>query len=81
MKRYQGIGKKMPSRICAMTNLHCEDSSAERLMIFDGTSAIPLVDRPFTESARVAISPDGTRYATFESGELRIYSFPKSGQK
>jgi len=28
---------------------------------------------------RAALSPDGLRYASFEAGELRIYSLPNPG--
>jgi hypothetical protein len=34
-------------------------------------------DRAFPKNARAALCPDGLRYATFEAGELRIYSLPK----
>jgi len=61
----------------------CEDfgklcGNSGRLWIFDRRSQIPLVDRAFPKNGRAAISPDGLRYASFESGELRIYALPRS---
>jgi hypothetical protein len=56
----------------------CDDSNdGERWIVFDRRSATPLVNRPFAKNARAALSPDGLHYASFESGELRIYSLPK----
>jgi hypothetical protein len=51
-------------------------SSAGRWMVFDRKSKSALVDRLLSKNARVALSPDGLRYASFEAGELRIYSLP-----
>jgi hypothetical protein len=45
-----------------------------RLMIFDRKSQKALTDRSFPKNAWAALSPDGLPYATFEAGELRIYS-------
>jgi hypothetical protein len=45
-----------------------------RWLVFDRKSQKVLVDRPFPKNGRAALSPDGVRYATFEAGELRIYS-------
>lgn len=56
----------------------CGDRSGTgRLMIFDRSSPTPIVNRRFPRNARAALSPDGLHYATFESGELHIYSLPK----
>ena len=49
-------------------------TNTQRWMIFDRKSKTAIVDRPLPKNARAALSPDGLRYATFESGELRIYS-------
>jgi len=49
-----------------------------RLMIFDRGSQKAISDRAFPRNARAALCPDGLRYATFEAGELRIYSLPKA---
>jgi hypothetical protein len=49
-------------------------SSAGRWIVFDRKSRTVLVDRPLSKNARAALSPDGLRYATFEAGELRIYT-------
>jgi hypothetical protein len=57
----------------------CDNSSQSgRWMVFDRKSPTPLVDRPFPRNARAALSPDGLHYASFESGELRIYPLSKS---
>jgi hypothetical protein len=45
-------------------------------IVFDRRSPTPLVNRPFPKNGRAALSPDGLHYASFESGELRIYSLP-----
>ena len=54
-----------------------DDSDSGRWMVFDRRSPTPLVNRAFPKNGRAALSPDGLHYATFESGELRIYSLPK----
>lgn len=54
-----------------------EDSNSSRWIIFDRKSPTPIVDRKFPKNGRAALSPDGLHYASFESGELRIYSLPK----
>ncbi len=48
-----------------------------RLMIFDRESQNAITDRTFPKNARAALSPDGLRCATFEAGQLRIYSLPR----
>lgn len=48
-----------------------------RWIVFDRRSQTPIVNRVFPKNGRAALSPDGLRYASFESGELRIYSLPK----
>lgn len=53
-----------------------EDSDSGRLIVFDRRSPTPLLNRRFPRNGRAALSPDGLRYASFESGELRIYSLP-----
>lgn len=53
------------------------DSGSGRWIILDRKSPTPIVDRPFPKNGRAALSPDGLHYASFESGELRIYSLPK----
>ena len=47
-----------------------------RWMVFDRSSPTPIVNRRFPKNARAALSPDGLHYATFDSGELHIYSLP-----
>jgi hypothetical protein len=47
-----------------------------RWIVFDRSSKVPLVDRAFPKNGRAALSPDGLHYASFESGQLRIYSLP-----
>jgi hypothetical protein len=49
-------------------------SDSGRWIIFDRMSPAPLVDRRFPKNGRAALSPDGLHYASFESGELHIYS-------
>jgi hypothetical protein len=56
----------------------CDDQSDHgRWIVFDRRSQTPIADHAFPKNGRAALSPDGMRYATFESGELRIYSLPK----
>ncbi|HWO36543.1 MAG TPA: hypothetical protein VNO32_47775 [Candidatus Acidoferrum sp.] len=56
----------------------CDDrSDTGRWIVFDRTSPTPIVNRRFPKNARAALSPDGLHYATFELGELHIYSLPK----
>ena len=55
----------------------CDDRSDNgRFYIFDRKSPTPIVNRRFPKNGRAALSPDGLHYASFESGELRIYSLP-----
>ena len=63
------------SRNCADLDPDC--SPVGRLLVFSKDRSTPLVDRAFARNARAAVSPDGTRYASFESGEFRIYKLPK----
>jgi hypothetical protein len=49
-----------------------------RWIVFDRRSQTPIVNRVFPRNGRATLSPDGLHYATFESGELRIYSLAKS---
>ena len=51
----------------------CKDS---RWIVFDRSSQTTIVDRILPINARAALSPDGHHYASFEAGELRIYSLP-----
>jgi hypothetical protein len=56
----------------------CDDrSDSGRWIVFDRRLPTPLVNRVFPKNARAALSPDGLHYASFESGELRVYSLPK----
>ena len=56
----------------------CKDrSDTGRWIVFDRSSPTPIVNRGFSKNARAALSPDGLHYATFESGELHIYTLPK----
>jgi hypothetical protein len=45
-------------------------------MVFERKSEKLLVDRAFSKQERAALSPDGLHYASFESGELHVYSLP-----
>ncbi len=56
----------------------CKDRrNTGRWIVFERSSPTPIVDRRFPKNARAALSPDGLHYATFEAGELHIYSLPK----
>ncbi len=46
-------------------------------IVFDRRSPRPIVNRPFPKNGRAALSPDGLHYASFESGEFRLYSLPQ----
>ena len=55
----------------------CDDRSDNgRWIVFDRKSQTPLVNRSFPRNGRAALSPDGSRYASFEAGELHIYLLP-----
>jgi hypothetical protein len=64
------------SRYAAFATEDCK-SDTGRWIVFDRKSPTPIVDRVFPRNGRAALSPDGSRYASFESGELRIYTLPK----
>ena len=53
-----------------------EDSDSGRFIVFDRRSPNPLLNRRLSRNGRASLSPDGLHYASFESGELRIYSLP-----
>lgn len=56
----------------------CDDRSDNgRWIVLDRKSQTPIVSRQFPKNGRAALSPDGSRYASFESGELRIYLLPR----
>lgn len=55
----------------------CDDQADGRWFIFDRKLGQPVVNRAFPRNGRAALSPDGLHYASFEAGELRVYSLPK----
>jgi hypothetical protein len=63
------------SRYAAFAREDC-DSDVGHWIVFDRNSQIPIADRLFPRNGRAALSPDGFRYASFEAGELRIYTLP-----
>jgi hypothetical protein len=65
MERYLGRGEFCESG-CRRTGT--------RWMIFDAKEQKALVDRTTRENSPMALSLDGLHYASFEAGELRIYS-------
>jgi len=64
------------SRYATFATDDCE-SAIGRWIVFDRKIQAPIADRAFPRNGRAALSPDGLRYASFESGQLRIYSLPK----
>jgi hypothetical protein len=52
----------------------CDEGNEGRWFIFDRNAQSPLVNRKFPKNSRAALSPDGLHYASFEAGELRVYS-------
>jgi hypothetical protein len=61
--------------LCENSGERCSDNT--HWIVFDRRSQTPIVSRVFPKNGRAALSPDGLRYASFESGELRIYKLPK----
>jgi len=62
-------------------NASCENfgkscTGTGRWIVFDRDSGKPLVDRSMPKNGRASLSPNGLHYASFESGELRVYSLP-----
>jgi hypothetical protein len=55
----------------------CAESGDGQFYVFDRKSNAPIVNRAFPGNGRAALSPDGTHYASFEAGELRIFLLPK----
>jgi hypothetical protein len=64
------------SRYATFATDDCE-SDVGRWIVFDRRIQAPIVDRTFPRNGRAALSPDGLRYASFESGELRMYLLPR----
>jgi hypothetical protein len=75
MSRYAAFATD-DGKLCENFGKLCSDN--DHWFVFDRRSQTPIVNRVFPKNGRVALSPDGLRYASFESGELRIYSLPKS---
>jgi hypothetical protein len=55
----------------------CAEPGDDRFYVFDRKSNGPIVNRAFPGNGRAALSPDGTHYASFEAGEIRIFFLPK----
>ncbi len=72
MSRYAVSASREDPWVCRTLGYFC--SEGRRWFVFDRNSQGPLVERDLAQNARAALSPDGLHYATFESGELRIYS-------
>lgn len=70
MSRYAVFATKA-SESCGDPETACKE---DQLFIFDRRQPTPLVNRAFPRNGKVALSPDGKHYATFEANELRIYS-------
>jgi len=68
MGRYLGKGESCES--------DCERGGT-RWMIFDAHEQKALVDRTSRDNSPMALSLDGLHYASFEAGELRIYSIAR----
>jgi hypothetical protein len=66
------------SRYAAFAKDDCE-SDVVHWIVFDRTAKTPIADRLFPTNGRAALSPDGLHYASFEAGELRIYSLQGPG--
>ena len=73
MSRYASFATR-EGEACEDFGVRCSESG--RWMAFDRRSGKPLVDRDLPKNGRAALSPDGLHYASFESGELCIYSLP-----
>ena len=71
LSRYGVIAEHNDGALCKNFNIAC--SKENRWFVFDRTSLSPLVDRSIPKNSRAVLSPDGLHYASFESGELRIY--------
>ena len=65
------------SRYATFATEDCE-SDVGRWIVFDRKKQAPIADRAFPRNGRADLSPDGLRYASFESGELRIYLLPRT---
>ena len=74
MSRYATLAQPV-SESCQAYGINCAVKA--RWIVFDRKSPKPIANRAFPNNGRAALSPDGLRYATFESGEFRIYSLPK----
>lgn len=66
-------GTQDMSRYLVLASKGC---SSGQLYVFDRQSREPLVESAFAANARADLSTSGSHYATFESGELRIYAVP-----
>ena len=65
------------SRYATFAKEDC-DSDVGRWIVFDRNSQTAIADRAFPRNGRAALSPDGSRYASFEAGEFRIYTLPST---
>jgi hypothetical protein len=74
MSRYATFATNDDVR-CEERGTHCSNDG--HWIVFDRGSPTPIANQIFPKNGRAALSPDGLHYASFESGELRIYSLPK----
>jgi hypothetical protein len=74
MSRYSSFATD-DSEVCENFGKLCSDYG--RWIVFDRRSQTPIANRVFPKNGRAALSPDGLHYASFEAGELRIYSLPR----
>jgi hypothetical protein len=74
MARYATFATK-DNVSCERFNILC--SLSGRWTVFDRRSQYPMVSRTFPINGRAALSADGLHYASFESGEFRLYSLTK----
>jgi hypothetical protein len=80
MSRYAAIASDDCNDVAGLFRLlgvGRKTTDAGHWMIFDRRLPTAITDRVFPKNGRAALSPDGLRYASFEAGELRIYSLPK----
>jgi hypothetical protein len=73
MSRYATFANR-ESASCVSFGRSCSETG--RWIVFDRNSEKPLVDRSMQKNGRATLSPNGLHYASFESGELRVYSLP-----
>ena len=76
LKRYSVYAMNDSNQCNALTRIFsgpCKDNGDQLWFVFDRAVKNQIVRRAIRMNSRAALSPDGSHYASFEDGQLKIY--------